>query len=304
MPTGNLSATENSATDDSAMINVFNLSTASDPQIFPVSGGQSGSLNVYLSFATYPSTGFVAIDRRKPGSDVWESLHNNQVITIGSAPISLKTDGGVSAFRVTLAGLNGGASPMLAIVGNETATPPGDLLTDGGFGSKRRIRVDPGQTGFFAGKFFRSYIEAVIPVAGPSVQFRFTSPINFILWSQVLQLMQGAIELRVYTGATSSGVWTARPVIGVNRMTEIPQPPYVSQITLETGGNFTGGTEVDVLKVRTSSANNTAQNVGSESTERGLPAGVYHGRLQTLTGGLTVNDAAQLLYSLVWEERP
>ena len=87
-------------------------------------------------------------------------------------------------------------------------------------------------------------------------------------------------------------------------MAERPQPPYVSQATLETGGNFTGGTEVDLIKVRAAAANNGAQNIGVEASERGLPAGVYHGRFQTLTGGVTVNDAAQLLYSLLWEERP
>ncbi|MCY1310970.1 hypothetical protein D9M70_612140 [compost metagenome] len=55
--------------------------------------------------------------------------------------------------------------------------------------------------------------------------------------------------------------------------------------------------------MRTSSANNTARHVGGDFTERGLPAGTYYGRLSTLTGGLTVNDAAQYVYSLIWEER-
>lgn len=286
------------------MISVFQPDLTSNPQIFPLPGGYSGSLNVYLTFSATPSTGVAAVERRKPGSDVWESLSGASAINLNTAPISLKVDGGVAAIRLTMVGLNAGPIPTLAVVDNQTATPPSDLLTDGGFGSKRRIRVDPGQTGFFAGKFFRTYIEAVIPTAGPSLQFRFTSPINFILWSQVLTLTQGAIELRVFTGATTSGSWTARPSIGVNRMSEIPQPPYASQVVVETGGNFSGGTEVDLIKIRTSSANNSAQNVGVESSERGLPAGVYHGRFQTLTGGLTVNDAAQLLYSISWEERP
>lgn len=179
---------------------------------------------------------------------------------------------------------------------------PRDVWTsaDEGF---RRLRVDIGQTGFFNGRFFRSYIESLIPINGPSVQFRFTSPVDFILWTQILELTQGALELRVYTGATSTGTWTQRPVIGVNRMSQRQSPYYVTQSTLETGGNFTGGTEVDLIKVRTSSANNSASNVGFGISERGLPAGVYHGRFQTLTGGVNVNDAAQMIYSVVWEER-
>lgn len=286
------------------MISIFQLASGGDPQVFPITGGASGSMNVYLQFPSVPATGVVAVERRRPGSNTWESLHGNTVITLSSTSVSLKADGGVSAIRVTIVGLSGSLPPAPAIVSNETATPPSDILTDGGFGQSRRLRVDPGQTGFFAGKFFRSYVESVIPTAGPSFQFRFTSPIDFILWSQVLELTQGALELRIYTGATSSGSWTARPIIGVNRMAERPQPPYASQATLETGGNFTGGTEVDLIKVRAAAANNGAQNVGVEASERGLPAGVYHGRFQTLTGGVTVNDAAQLLYSLLWEERP
>lgn len=182
------------------------------------------------------------------------------------------------------------------------AAPPLELLTDRG-GASARIRVDPGQTGFFAGRMFRSFTDGVIPVAGPSVQFRFVAPVDFILWTQSLELTQGALQLEVYTGATPSGTWSALPVIGVNRMGERPQPYYAPLCTVETGGNFSGGVRVDALKIRTSSANNGANNVGGAFTERGLPAGSYYGRLATLAGGLTVNDAAQYLYQLVWEER-
>lgn len=36
---------------------------------------------------------------------------------------------------------------------------PLDLMTDGGDGQNRRLRVDDGQTGFFAGREFRMYRE-------------------------------------------------------------------------------------------------------------------------------------------------
>lgn len=183
------------------------------------------------------------------------------------------------------------------------AHPPFDLLTDGGRGESRRLRVDPGQTGFFTGRMFRNYLELAIPVAGPAVQFRFTSTVDFILWSQVLDLTQGALELRVWTGATGSGVWVDKTPIGVNRMLARPQPYYNATCRLAIGGNFTGGTEVDLMKLRSSAANNTANNVDQQKSERGLPPGVYFGRLTTLTGGVTVNDAAQGTYELLWEER-
>jgi hypothetical protein len=179
------------------------------------------------------------------------------------------------------------------------AHPPFELLTGM---TNPRLRVDPGQTGFFERRMFRAFFNGAIPTAGPSVQFRFTSRVNFILWLQELELTQGALQLEVYTGATSSGTWTNVPIIGLNRMTEAPL--YASQVTIETGGNFTGGTRVDLLQVRTAAANNTASNVGSGFSERGLPAAVFHGRLSTLTGGVTFNDAAQYIYRLAWEERP
>lgn len=185
---------------------------------------------------------------------------------------------------------------------------PNALISGGGIaGISPRIRVDPGQTGFFAGRMFRTYIETVIPVAGPAVSFRFTSSKDFILWTQLLELTQGALRLEVFTGAvTPSGSWTQLPIIGVNRMAERPTPLYVPVATAETGGSFTGGTAVDLILIRSGSnqGSNSSQNTGGERSERGLPAGTYYGRLSTLTGGVAVADAAQGIYSITWEERP
>lgn len=181
------------------------------------------------------------------------------------------------------------------------------LLTDRG-GVSQRLRVDPGQTGFFAGRMFRSYVELSIPVAGPAVSFRFTSLVDFILWSQTLTLTQGALSLDIYAGAvTPAGVWTNIPagIIGINRMSERPTPFYTSSTTIETGGTFTGGTKVDTMYVRsaTNQGNSSSSNVGGETTERGLPAGVYYGLFSTLVGGVVPIDLAQGTYSLSWEER-
>lgn len=289
------------------MFAIFPLDLNSNPQVLPLVGGMPGSLNVYLKFATAPSAGNASIEYKRPGSDAWLFLQNCQSASVTTGQLVGKIDGGVSALRITFAGLTGGTIPVLAVSESPTAAPPKDLLTDGGFGASRRVRVDPGQTGFFAGRFFRSYTEQVIPVAGPAVSFRFTSPIDFILWSQTLTLTQGALRFEVFTGTvTPSGTWTQLPVIGVNRMAERPQPFYAAQATIETGGSFAGGTAVDLMLVRSGSnqGNSSSQNAGVETSERGLPAGVYYGRFSTLTGGVTPTDAAQMIYTLLWEERP
>lgn len=185
---------------------------------------------------------------------------------------------------------------------------PARLLTDKQ-GPSQRLRVDPGQTGFFAGRMFRTYLEAVIPTAGPTVQARFISPVDFILWSQTFTLTQGALRCEIFLNpATVTGTWSPVPagIIGVNRMAERPTPFYTPQVTVEYGagsGNFTGGTAVDLMMIRTASQNGQSSNVGLGQTERGLPAGTYYVRFSTLAGGLAVNDAAQMLYAIEWEER-
>lgn len=181
---------------------------------------------------------------------------------------------------------------------------PDSLITSGGIeGNAPRLRVDPGQTGFFAGRMFRAFFTGVIPTAGPSVQFRFTAPVDFILWTQELSLTQGALQLEIFAGATSSGIWTEVPSIGLNRMSERPQPYYESQCVVEVGGDFSGGTRTDLIQVRTAQNNQNAANVGGAFSERGLPSAVFHGRLSTLVGGIAVNDPAQYVYQLAWEER-
>lgn len=178
---------------------------------------------------------------------------------------------------------------------------PDDLLT----GTKegfRRLRVDQAQTGFFEGREFRAFAELDIP-SGQSLVLRFTSLVDFILFAQNLSVDQGAIRLSAITGGTSSGTWTALPVIGKNRMSSRRKYAggyYQSQVTIESGGTVTGGTVVEVVRVV--AANSTAQRStvgGGVADERGLPAGVYHLKLESIGNG-----AAKGVYSLFWEERP
>ena len=171
-----------------------------------------------------------------------------------------------------------------------------------------RLRVDVGQTGFFEGREFRAYFEfasekSTSLAVGGTRYFRFTAPVQFILQTQRLVCDTGGIRLRAFTDATDGGGWsTAIPAIGKNRMDERRQPFYAAQCTLETGGSFTGGTEVDVLRARVASQSVSSQNVGaSQDDERGLPISQFFLIAQPLAG---VNDASQGIYSIEWEERP
>ena len=164
-----------------------------------------------------------------------------------------------------------------------------------------RLRVDVGQTGFFEGRDFRSFYELNV-AAEATLNLRFVSPIDFILWEQALNLDSGSRRMAVYINATVSGAWTPIAPIGRNRMSTAPA--YAPLAALSYGGNFTGGTLVEVIRVRTGSnqGNQRSSTVGArQSDERGLPAGSYIISLQPLG---VETDAATGVYSIEWEERP
>jgi len=172
-----------------------------------------------------------------------------------------------------------------------------------------RVRVDPGQTGFFEGREFRSYFEfsteaSTALAVGATRDFKFVSPVDFILQSQVLELDTGGVRIQAFIGATDGGGWSTVPVIAKNRSParrEFPTGYYVGQATFLTGGTFSGGTQVDVLRGRTASQSVAAVNVdASQDATRYLPAGTYFLRMQPLVG---VNDTSQGIYSISWEER-
>lgn len=183
-----------------------------------------------------------------------------------------------------------------------------NVTSDLGSGFDRQ-RVDVGQTGFFEGREFRSYFEfsadaGTSLAVGATRSFRFVSPVDFILQSQTIEVDKGGVRIRAFINATDNGSWTTVPVISKNRSPAhrvFPSGYYVGQATFFTGGSFTGGTEVDVLRSRTASQTVASSNVNaSQDATRYLPAGTYFLIMQPLSG---VNDTSEGIYSLSWEER-
>lgn len=162
-----------------------------------------------------------------------------------------------------------------------------------------RLRVDPGQTGFFEGREFRSFVEFSLASAA-SVTMRFTCPVGFILFGQSILLDEGRIRFEARTGATPVGSFSvAHPIVGKNRLPERRAPYYEAQATLDTGGSTTGGTLVEVVRVNAGTAGGQANTAGGlVSDERGLPAGTYYLTLTNIGTGSCTG-----VYSLWWEER-
>lgn len=177
-----------------------------------------------------------------------------------------------------------------------------------------RVKVDQGSTSFFLGREFRAYKELIAAASWSTpFYFRFTSTVDFILLAQRLEIDSGACRLSVWQSPTFAGTWsTTIPAIGKNRMSGRPgypnpaDPAYVPQCTITTGGTFSGGTEVDLLRTRTGAnqGNQSSANVGVSSDDyRGLPVTEFGIKIEPITG-LANTDALNGKYEIIWEERP
>lgn len=169
------------------------------------------------------------------------------------------------------------------------------LLTDRG-GVNRRWRVDVGQTGFFAGREFRTFREWTTATTGTEV-IKIVVPVNVILFEFQIQEEAGTIRVETVIGGTEGGSFSETlPIRSTNTMTEKPQPPYSPLVVLTMGGTLTGGTTIDVSRVKTAANSNFAATVGGEGgAERGVAAATYYWRL-TMTDFVGVIKAR-------WEER-
>lgn len=177
--------------------------------------------------------------------------------------------------------------------GSFRMTPAENLLTDGGTGPNRRLRVDVGQTGFFAGREFRTYLEF-----NANIVIRVAVPINTILSGLSLNVIEGEVRLETVVGGTPGGTFSSvLPIFSRNTMSEVPVP-YTPQVVLESGGTHTGGTVLDVFIVKSAGNSNFASSVGSDlSDERGIGVGTYYFRL-------TVTGTTRGILKARWEERP
>jgi hypothetical protein len=159
-----------------------------------------------------------------------------------------------------------------------------------------RLPVDVGQTGFFERREFRISEELNIP-SGTSLVYRFESPVNFILWEQVLECDANLLKFEAVVGGTEGGSFTPVTIWGKNRMPE--QPEYIGQVAVSKDGTITGGQVAEVLRIKAAGATAQRSSVGSAvGSERGLPAGVYHLKLSAIGGDVTGT------FALMWEERP
>lgn len=171
------------------------------------------------------------------------------------------------------------------------AYPPEKLLTDGD-GEFARLRVDVGQTGFFAGHEYRTFQKLSI-ASGGTVAIRATVQVNIILFETSFYTEDSSIEIELRAGGTAAGPWTSMPVLRKNTMTTAPV--IANQVTLDYDGGHTGGILIDIVRVP---ANNKGSSVSGASSERGVGPGTYYYVVKNV-GNLT----ATVIFNGYWEER-
>lgn len=175
---------------------------------------------------------------------------------------------------------------------------PGALITDLG-GPNPRVRVDVGQTGFFAGREFRTFKELNI-ANGATYVVKAVVPINIILFGLELAIEDGWLRLGTYLGGAEGGSFSETlPILPANTTTERPIPIYSPQVALSAGGTHTGGTELDVIRLKTANSTGAALSVGNTpASERGVAANTYYFRLLNLGPGAVAGT-----FKARWEER-
>ena len=177
------------------------------------------------------------------------------------------------------------------------AYPPKVLMTDSD-GAYARMRVDVGQTGFFAGREFRTFYEFSI-ASGTSRVIRVIAPINTIVQMLHFELDLAALRVELRTGGTASGTWSTNlPILAANSMSSASS--YTPQVTMQTGGTHTGGTVIDLYKLYSGANQNKAVSEHiDDASPHGFAATTFYISMQN-TDGATATG----IFRTRWEERP
>lgn len=182
-----------------------------------------------------------------------------------------------------------------------------NVTTDLGSGFDR-VRVDPDQTSFWEGREFRTFKELSIAGSAEYV-IKAVAPLNIILVKLEVEIEAGFIRIGTYVGGTPGGSFSETlPIfngnnmsLGSNHRANASGVGYTVQTVLTAGGTHTGGTELDVVRLKAASVSVQAQSVGSSPfDQRGVGANTYYFRLLNLSS----TDAITGTFKARWEERP
>lgn len=258
--------------------------------------------------------GTVTVEARPEGTDVWHAVPNGEVDM--ASPHVVRFAGSVDEYRFTLSGatqpvtvteLNIPAGQGVNYEAVETTLEP---LLRAGPSDFRRVRVDVGEAGFWAGQQFGWQYE--LSLTNGQVQvFRFDLPTDVLLLSSNVTVDDGTLYYRVYRAdqVTETGTFSTdltANAVALNLMSFTPA--YALQTTAATDGpSAGGGITIDddapfpVLRLRTAGSTGHAATTGIDGgPSRGFPPTSAYVVATQLPGA---NGGTSGVITLKFEER-
>lgn len=213
-----------------------------------------------------------------------------------------------------LVALHTGEKQKLVDMGDGThaeqvvAVPPDKLIAGGGInGVAPRIRTEPGEHSFFEKLQFRTFREfdataGTSLAAGATYVIKAVVPVDVILLGLELTCDSGQAKVETVVAGTPGGSFSETlPIFNQNNMTlEGPMPIPTPVVVLTAGGTHTGGTRLDVFRVKVATASGQSSSVdSSQGTQRGVGPATYHIRVVNFGSG-----SMEGVLHASWEERP
>jgi hypothetical protein len=173
-----------------------------------------------------------------------------------------------------------------------------------------RVLVEPGQTAFMEGREFRAYKELNIAVSATYV-VKVVVAVNTVLSSFTFDIDAGWLKAASRVGGTPGGSFseTITPIAannmsaGKNHRSDFGAghgSVYSVQNLITAGGTHTGGTELDVVRIKCAGDSKQSSSVGNVLFDiRGIAANTYYLVMQNLG-----TDIITGTLKMRWEERP
>ncbi len=170
-------------------------------------------------------------------------------------------------------------------------------------------QIDQLTPAFYDGREFRTFKELVIPALGTYV-IRCVVPLDIVFSGLELSLDAGYLRVGTYVGGTPGGVFaetlprfcTNNMAPGTNHRDNYPGI-YAPQTLLTAGGTHTGGTELDVQRIKVNEDNKASASIGNGIEafrgDRGVAVGTYYFRFLSLN-----SVPVKGVFRARWEEKP
>lgn len=155
---------------------------------------------------------------------------------------------------------------------------------------------------FERGRVFRMYQELAIPApTNTTFVIKAVVPINVVLDKLEIVLDNGFVKLETVVGGVEGGTFTAlTSVFPANTMSTRPTPLYVPQVALSAGGTLTGGTVIDIIRLKVENSSGAAASVSNIADARGVGANTYYFRFINLAA----SGLSEGTFKARWTELP